>query len=101
MKPCIANWNSGWEEVLNLNIEIGVDVLLIPHVLDDVQHGTVNIILLSNDTDVVVLCLHYWHLLKSHGLKDTYPFIPHLTSLEKWYASLSWQFIILRVVTYQ
>jgi hypothetical protein len=27
-------------------------------------------VLISNDTDVLVLGLYYWHLLREHGLKE-------------------------------
>ena len=40
------------------------------HALHSVNGGASRVILLSNDTDVVVLGLHYWSLLKGHGLKE-------------------------------
>ena len=54
---------------LNVKIE-EADVRMIPHALHSVKGGALRVILLSNDTDVVVLGLHYWSLLKGHGLKE-------------------------------
>ena len=54
---------------LNVKIE-EADVRMIPHALHSVNKGASRIILLSNDTDVFVLGLHYWSLLKGHGLKE-------------------------------
>ena len=54
---------------LNVKIE-EADVRMIPHALHSVNGGASRVILLSNDTDVVVLGLHYWSLLKGHGLKE-------------------------------
>ena len=52
---------------LNVKIE-KADVRMIPHALHSVNGGSSRVILLSNDTDVVVLGLHYRSLLKGHGL---------------------------------
>ena len=54
---------------LNVKIE-EADVRMIPHALHSVNGGASKVILLSNDTDVVVLGLHYWSLLKGHGLEE-------------------------------
>ena len=54
---------------LNVKIE-EADVRMIPHALHSVNEGASKVILLSNDTDVVVLGLHYWSLLKGHGLEE-------------------------------
>ena len=54
---------------LDLNIE-EADVRIIPHALHAVCNGAKRVVLLSNDTDVVVLGLNYWDLLKSHGLRE-------------------------------
>ena len=53
---------------LNVKIE-EADVRMIPHALHSVSEGASRVILLSNDTDIVVLGLHYRSLLKGHGLK--------------------------------
>ena len=49
---------------------VEADVRMIPHALHSVNGGASRVILPSNDTDVVVLGLHYWSLLKGHGLKE-------------------------------
>ena len=54
---------------LNVKIE-EADVRMIPHALHSVNGGPSRVILLSNDTDVVVLGLHYRSLLKGHDLKE-------------------------------
>ena len=54
---------------LNVKIE-EADVRMIPYALHSVNRGASRVILLSNDTDVVVLGLHYWSLLTGHGLKE-------------------------------
>ena len=54
---------------LNVKIE-EADVRMIPHALHFVNEGASRVILLSNDTDIVVLGLHYRSLLKGHGLKE-------------------------------
>ena len=52
-----------------LNVKIKkADVRMIPNALHSVNGGSSRVILLSNDTDVVVLGLHYRSLLKGHGL---------------------------------
>ena len=43
---------------------------MIPHALHSVNGGASRVILLSNDTDVVVLGLHYWSLLKDMALRN-------------------------------
>ena len=37
---------------------------LIPHAVDAVKFGARRLVVLSNDTDVLVLLLHYWGLFK-------------------------------------
>ena len=54
---------------LDVHIE-EADVRMIPHTLHAVNCGASRVVFLSNDTDVVVLGLHYWNLLKGHGLKE-------------------------------
>ena len=54
---------------LNGKIE-EANVRMIPHALHSVNEGASRVILLSNDTNVVVFGLHYRSLLKGHGLKE-------------------------------
>ena len=44
------------------------DVRLIPHTLHGVTSVSSRVVILSNDTDVLVLSVHFWNLLHSHGL---------------------------------
>jgi len=70
--PCQGIFNSSYPTPvpdLDVNIE-EADVRTIPHVLDATNCGANQVILLSNDTDVVVLGLHYWSIWKAHGLKE-------------------------------
>ena len=46
------------------------DVRMIPHALHATNQGTNIIVFISNDTDVMVLALHFWSKLKGHGLKE-------------------------------
>jgi hypothetical protein len=46
------------------------DVRIIPHALRVVNCGVTRVVLLSNDTDVMVLALHFWNIFKGHGLKE-------------------------------
>ena len=51
---------------LDVHIE-EADVRMIPHALNC---GASREVILSKDTDVMVLGLYYWNLLKGHGLKE-------------------------------
>ena len=54
---------------LDNNIE-EADVRLIPHVIHAVLAGTERIVILSSNTDVMVIALYFWNLLNSHGLRQ-------------------------------
>ncbi len=54
---------------LKYNIE-EADLRIIPHILHAVQHGAECVFVLSNDTDVLVLCLQFWGLFDQQGLKE-------------------------------
>jgi len=72
INPCQGIFNSSYPipvPDLDANIE-EADVWTIPHALDTTNCGAKRVLLLSNDTDVVVLGLHYWSILKAHGLKE-------------------------------
>ena len=64
---------------LNVKIE-EADVRMIPHAPHSVNEGASTVILPSNDTDIVVLGLHYRSLLKGHGLKELWIYQAHTTS---------------------
>lgn len=46
------------------------DMMMISHSLHAVNCGATKDVLLSNDTDVMILVLHYWNTLKGCGLKE-------------------------------
>lgn len=46
------------------------DGRVILHVKDAVQHGAESVIVRCSDTDVVVLCVSYYHSLNALGLKQ-------------------------------
>ena len=54
---------------LDNNIE-EADVRLTPHAIHAVLAGTEKIVILSSDTDVLVIALYFWNLLNSHGLRQ-------------------------------
>lgn len=43
---------------------------IIPHLIHAVVGGATRAVVLSNDTDVLVLLLHYWKMAHGHGLKE-------------------------------
>ena len=51
---------------LDVHIE-EADVRMIPHAPNCEAS---RVVILSKDTDAMVLGLHYWNLLKGHGLKE-------------------------------
>ena len=51
-------------------VHIEADLRMIIHTLYAVNCGASTVVILSNGTYVLVLELHYWNLLKSHGLKE-------------------------------
>ena len=53
----------------NNNFEVA-DVRLIPHVIHAVLAGTERIVILSRDTDVLIITLYFWNLFNSHGLRQ-------------------------------
>ena len=54
---------------LDLDIE-EADVRTIPHALDATNCGTERVVLLSNDTDLVVIGMHHWSIMRAHVLKE-------------------------------
>ncbi len=45
--------------ILNVSIE-EADARIMIHIKNAVQSGMKRIVVISNDTDVLVLCLHFW-----------------------------------------
>ncbi|KAG1707506.1 Ankyrin repeat and death domain-containing protein 1A [Nymphon striatum] len=68
---CVSIYMDEINPLPELDVEIEeADVRLIPHALHAANHGSTRIVILSNDTDVMVLALHYWDIFKHHGLKE-------------------------------
>jgi hypothetical protein len=55
--------------LLDSNIE-EADLRLIPHCANNVMCGYKRIVVLSNDTDVLVLLLYFWNLMSTSGLNE-------------------------------
>lgn len=55
---------------LNYDAIEEADMRLVPHILDAVFDGLKRVLVLSPDTDVIVLMLHYWVKFKTHGLEE-------------------------------
>ena len=68
LQPCVQGKN-GVLIVRDDNVE-EADERVIPHVAKAVQSGSPNILVLSNDADVVVLLIHYTPKLQQLGLKE-------------------------------
>ena len=71
MKPCMSIWQDTVDSVQELDIQLEeADVRMIPHAMHAVKQGARRVVLLSNDTDVMVIALHFLNLLKAHGLQE-------------------------------
>lgn len=71
IEPCLAIFNGKETPLRDLDTTIEeADVRIIPHARHAVENGTKRVVIISNDTDVVILALHYWSLLKAHGLQE-------------------------------
>ena len=46
------------------------DIRIIPHVFHAVKHGMQRVVVLSNDTDVFVLLIHFYKILHENGLSE-------------------------------
>lgn len=70
--PCLQSFNGTVSMIHQLNLAIEeADERIIPHALHAVtEHGTKRVVVISSDTDVFVLLLHYWEKLKYSGLKE-------------------------------
>ena len=54
---------------LDVDIE-EADARFIPHAMHATKLGTARVVLLSSDTDVLVLALYFWCILHAHGLSE-------------------------------
>ena len=71
MQTCRAILSDCDTTLPELDVDIEeADARIIPHALHAVNCGATRVVLLSNDTDVMVLALHFWNIFKGHGLKE-------------------------------
>ena len=69
--PCVLSTGGNKEEIRELQLTIEeADARLVPHVLHSINCGTDYILVISNDTDVIVYMLYYWEIFCSAGLKE-------------------------------
>ena len=74
-KTAIERWISFKEgivsqnSILDINIE-EADARLMIHIKDAARNGMKRAVVVSNDTDVLVLCIHYWIDFCEDGLED-------------------------------
>ena len=66
---CIQQFSVTSLPELDIAIE-EADVRIIPHAMHVTTAGTTRLVVLSSDTDVLVLILYYWNLFHNHGLKE-------------------------------
>ena len=68
---CLSILNGCTSQIPELHNDIEeADCRIIPYAMHATNHGTKCIIVLSTDSDVVVLMLHYWSELKKSGLQE-------------------------------
>lgn len=71
VQPCVQGTNGILTQRDDLESSIEeADERIIPHVAKAVQSGSTNVLVLSNDADVVVLLIHYLPQFKQLGLKE-------------------------------
>jgi len=69
--PCLVLHNGAIRNEPHLDISIEeADIRLLPHAVWATTQGITRIVILSNDTDVIVLMLHFLNMLKMHGLSE-------------------------------
>jgi len=68
---CKGVMNGNSDEIPDLCPEVEeADARIIPHAMHAVRSGIQRIVVLSSDTDVFVLLMHYWDILQSKGLRE-------------------------------
>ena len=68
---CIGVMNGNSAEIADLCPEVEeADARIIPHAMHAVKSGIQCIVVLSSDTDVFVLLMHYWDILHCEGLRE-------------------------------
>ena len=69
--PCVKVFQGEKRELIHLRSDMDeADIRIIPHVMDAVSCGNRNIVVSSNDTDVIVLLLYYTDVFHLHGLQQ-------------------------------
>ena len=69
--PCQSMKNGEVSDVTDLDVDIEeVDARFIPYAMHTTKLGTARVVLLSSDTDVLVLALYFWCILHAHGLSE-------------------------------
>ena len=69
--PCIEVVQGEQRGLIHLRSDMDeADIRIIPHVMDAVSCGNRNIVVLSNDTDVIVLLPYYIDVFHLHGLQQ-------------------------------
>ena len=63
-------WNQSVTEVLVSSFDREVDLRTVLHALRATKNGSERLVVLSSDTDVLILFLYYWNELKSEGLEE-------------------------------
>ena len=68
LEPCVTNG----KEIPELNFDNieEADMRIIPHTQHAARRGATRVLVISGDTDVIVLLLHYWPEFKVHGLQE-------------------------------
>ncbi len=71
MEPCISLKDGKCSPKHDLNVSLEeADVRLIIHINDAAKDGMKRVVVVSNDTDVLVLCLHFWNEFEEVGLEE-------------------------------
>ncbi len=71
IQPCMSVKNGNMTERSAMNIDIEeADARIVAHILDSAKAGMTRVVILANDTDVLVLALHHWHLFHVNGLQE-------------------------------
>ena len=69
--PCQSHHQGRVNSHTDLDVTLEeADMRLIPHAMHATINGTSRVVILSTDTDVLVVCLYFWHIFHSHGLKE-------------------------------
>jgi len=55
---------------LSILSKVEADVQIIPHSLDSLRSGLKHLLILSNDTDVLVIATYFVECFKSNGLTE-------------------------------